>query len=405
MHFGALSDKVSPPSKTVWYVGLIAIARKVVLPFFTRSYDIHTEKYDSKIEEPCVMLYNHCSRRDFFVTVDGFRHYGRYILVDSFLRGPMLRFILPVLSDFIFRRRGEVADNVVGSAMATFKRGINVYLSPEGTTSQNGTTASIRKRTGKMISDAGVAMVTYKISGSYFIKPTWANYRAKGPIFGEVVNVYSSDEVKAMTVDEINETIARDIHINSYEWVKKRRIPYDRKNRAERMERVIYTCPKCKKVHTMRSMKDTFFCTECGYSVDVDEYGLYVGDEVIFDNMYDWDIWQINLLKSQRQDWIDNPNKVIATEYNLMLKEEIGDEMSLIEDGVILSISASKVMIKGRETDIMIPTDDVHSFFPSSLDTIGLTAPGKYYVMKAKIPICNRRFRVILKILRGEEIL
>lgn len=405
MHFKALSDQVSPPSKTVWYFGLLAIGRKVVLPFFRRSYDIHVEKFEGKVPEPCFMVFNHSSRRDFFVTLDGFPYYGRYIMIDSFLRGPMLRFVLPVISDFIFRRRGKSADKVVASALFTINRGINVYLSPEGTTSQNGVTASIRKRTGTMIRESGAGLVTYRIWGSYFVKPTWANHRAKGPTFGKVVNTYTKEQLNAMTPEQINEVIAKDLYFNNYEWIKQARIPYDRENRAECMERVLYTCPKCKKIHTMKSEKDRFFCTDCGYSVDVDEYGLYVGDEVIFDNLYDWDIWQIDLLKSQRQEWIDNPDMVIAFEDDMYFNEEHGDEVTRIEESVRLEMTSHHVRIIGKKNDITVPLDEMYSIFPTSLDTIGITCDGHYYILKAKMPICNRRFRAVHKILKGEEVL
>lgn len=46
----------------------------------------------------------------------------------------------------------------------------------------------------------------------------------------------------------------------------------------------------------MKSEGNRFFCTDCGYSVEYNEYGFFEGENVVYDSVTDWDKWQSEAL-------------------------------------------------------------------------------------------------------------
>lgn len=393
-------DGFRPPRRTLWYRFIQGFAKLIIIPVYFTKNHVKVEMYRPKRGEPVLFLHNHLMDDDFILTAAGLNGYTRFILSDAFTRKPLIALIVEIVSDFIYRRKGDNADAVVKSIAATFEKGINMTMAPEGEESPNGVTAPIRKRTGQMIKDLNVPIVTYRLEGGYFIRPTWSRNRAKGgPMFGKVIGVYSKEQLSEMTADEINDLIYRDLYINHYDWVKENGYVYDRECRAECMERALFICPHCKTKGSMHSHKDTLFCGECGYSVDVDEHGLFVGENVIFDNLYDWDQWQKESLKAERIEWSEHPDEPIFTDTGLKLSVLSGNEPQVLGDDVTLTMSFNEICIKGNGVDLKMPIGEISGIALANTDTAGINFGGNYYLVKSRIPLCVRKYRYIRKMI------
>ena len=395
---------VSYPRHTWWYRTFLAVVRPVVLPIVKMRMKIKTRPERREMDKPSILLYNHVSNSDFICSLDLYRPYTRYILSDAMLRNKFNAIIYPICADFIYRRKGDKGDDTVESVKATIKKGISVGLSAEGGVSTNGTTEEIRPRTGVMVKECGCGMVTMISYGGYFIYPTWSHYKAKGPMFGKVVGIYTKEQVAAMTSDEINATIAKDLYFNHYEWNREARIPYVRKNRAEWMERVAGICPKCRTVGSMHSHIDDLSCEKCGYKVTVDDYGFFNGDDVIFDNLYDWDMWQRNYLISKRQEWLDSPDEIITTDEHLSISVLRNNMPVTLDEDVRLEMDAKEIRIIGEKCNMTMPLDEMGGIIRAIPDGFGIVYKDDYYQLKAPYPLWNAKHRYIRKILRGESI-
>ena len=256
-----------------------------------------------------------------------------------------------------------------------------------------------RKR--QMIKDMGVSVVTCKLEGGYLIKPKWADNKSKGPMFGRLVNTYSKEELAKLTPDEINDLIAKDLYFNVYDWQKEHHIPYDRKNRAERMEKILFRCPKCESMCKLKSEKDDLFCTECGYRVSVDECGLFVGDDLRFDNLCDWDLWQKECLKKELPNWEANPDMVIASDHGCELKKMNGNDTEILDTDVTVEMTYNDIIIKGEHTDMRMPLKELEGL-ASVRNGIGVSYQGQYYkVISAQYYTCMMRYRTIRRIIMG----
>ncbi len=398
------SDNTSVSRHQWWYHFVYAtLIIRIIRPILRRRFNVNV-KHDKRVPKGShIILANHAAHFDFVILGSINRNYTRWVMTDAVIRKPLPRFILPKLIDFIYRRKGQSADAVVEAVRNSIAKGINVTIQPEGSVTNNGATKLIRKRTGQMIKDSNGGLVTIRLWGNYLKKPDWAENESKGPVFGELVGIYSKDDLSKMTAEEINDLIARDLYVNAYEWNRKERIPYDRKCRAECMERVVYICPSCKHIHTMKSEKDSLFCKECGYKVDVDECGFFVGENVIFDNLYDWDVWQIEELRKHREEWIADPEmKIIELEHQ-RIDVVGGDGYKTICDDATVSLTSCKLTIRGDGVDMDVDLKDVISFMPIKRDTTGLNIGGTFYQIKSHIPMDNRSLRTAHKILKNEN--
>lgn len=394
------------PRHTWWYRFFMRVpVRCFILPLGRGPFKVKTERYKGEMpSRPFIMVFNHTTDYDFIGTVNGIPEYGRYIISDEIIKKRWKRAVITTATDGIFRRKGENADRVVAAVKETLDQGINVYFAAEGEECHNGVTAPVRRRTGQMIKDMGVDLMTFKMEGGYLMKPKWAKNKSKGHLYGRVAGIYKKEDLAKMTPEEINELIERDFKFNVYDWVKENKIPYDRKDRAEYMEKMLYRCPHCGALYKMHSKKDDFFCEACGYKLTVNEYGLFEGEDVRFDNIYDWDVWQTQCLREESVHWAENPDEVIASDTGCTLIRMHGNATEWMSKGdVNLSITYNEVIIESPKVHMRMPLKDLRGL-QSVRNGISLSYNGEYFkVLCLQYPQCMRRYRVIRRIIMGEK--
>ncbi|MBO7729319.1 MAG: 1-acyl-sn-glycerol-3-phosphate acyltransferase [Lachnospiraceae bacterium] len=268
--------------------------------------------YHCKVTKPkskvFLALYNHTDDLDpFYLAIGLFRHM-RYVASSVILEGFIGR-IISFLVGPIPRKKAASADDTVELMLENMKAGISIALSAEGNRSWDGETMFISPRTAEVAKRSGAALVTFRIRGGYLHTPRFAAYARKGPVFGEMVREYSPEELSHMSVQEIEDAIAKDLYVNAYQdqkdpppiikdYLKGRKmVSYKGKAKAENIESILYICPVCHGIGTLSSHNDGFSCT-CGLSGKINDYGFLEGN-VPFDNTVDWNRWQKTYLKEQ----------------------------------------------------------------------------------------------------------
>ena len=91
----------------------------------------------------------------------------------------------------IMRPKGASAMAAVMSILRHVKKGANVCLFPEGVRSWDGRPCPILPSTAKLVQKAGVGLVTFRITGGYFVSPMWSDGLRRGKISGAPVGIYS----------------------------------------------------------------------------------------------------------------------------------------------------------------------------------------------------------------------
>lgn len=177
----------------------------------------------------------------------------------------------------ILRPKGALASGTVMDIIRHCRKGKNVCMFAEGARSWDGVTNPIAPATAKLIQSSKCGLVTYKIEGGYFVSPMWSKSLRKGYLKGGVKNVYTAEELKEMSTDEIYSLICNDLFEDAYARQLENPQRYKGKNLAEGMEKLLFICPKCKAHETINANKDTVTCSKCDMTFKYTDQGFLEG--------------------------------------------------------------------------------------------------------------------------------
>ena len=298
-----------------------------------------------KLNERFILLSNHVTDFDPILVGLALRGQAYFVASEHISRWkvfPILKFIF----DPILRYKGTVGAYTVRDMLKRIKEGKNLAFFPEGVRTFDGVTCPILPSTGRLIKRSGSALVTYKLQGGYFCSPNWGekNFR-KGYFHGSVVHVVSSAELKAMSEEEVNRLICDDLYEDAYATQARLRKKYKGKNLAERLENVLFICPKCQGRLTMHSSGSKVTCAHCGFSSEYNEYGDLTGP---YRTVRDWAVWEREVLKEMAEhgEALESPSAVL---YN-------------VHDGAETLVSEGKVSLGAgvlRVGDVSMPLSEI----------------------------------------------
>ena len=260
-----------------------------LVPFILRKYGFSTDRINKR-DEPYIVVANHLTEVDMLMVAGAFSEHMYFVAGEHLLRtkaGPKIKWA----QDPIFTYKGAPSVDTMREVIRRIKAGHNVMIFPEGSRSFNGETIRLDSGIAKLVKMAGCALATYHIEGGYFVAPRWAYTTRTGPMKGHIVNIYSSDEVKSMSRDELIDCINRDIYENAYETQRRNMYKYKGKRLAEGLENYLVKCSCCGAFDSMVTEDDRFCCTECGQHGIYTQEGFLKGESLRFDSVYDWGVW------------------------------------------------------------------------------------------------------------------
>lgn len=255
------------------------ILRPLVIAFLYIKFG-YTFKTAKNLPKKFILLSNHNTDFDPLFVGVSFRNGLRFVASEHISRWKFaFRFVNHIFSP-ILRPKGTNAASTVKEMLRAIRSGDNVCMFAEGARSWNGITAPISPVTGKLVKSSRCALVTYKLKGGYFTSPLWSEGGTRrGKIHGEVVNIYSAEEVSKMSVDEINEILNHDLYEDAYTTQSSVNSKYRGRKLAEKMESMLYYCPSCGAMESLYSSKNTVFCKNCNDLFVYDIHGNISGCE------------------------------------------------------------------------------------------------------------------------------
>jgi 1-acyl-sn-glycerol-3-phosphate acyltransferase len=219
-----------------------------------------------------------------------------FVISDNFFRNFYLRQVLKLVGGI--PKSKQIADSGTIRAILYVKKNNGVIgLYPEGARNWDLKNISVIYATSKLIKSLKIPVVNTIIEGAGLTRPRWARSSRKGIINVKYSVLFEAEDIRNMTIDEINKKISDGIYMNEYEWQKENMVRFKGKNLAEYLDLFLVVCPKCKSLCTLHSHGDTFSCTKCEYTVQYNEYGYFTTqDEKYFDNPQLWSEWQNSYL-------------------------------------------------------------------------------------------------------------
>lgn len=289
--------------KFIWGLSRI-IVQPVLKLFFGFSWD-----KPKKLPSPAIIVCNHNSNMDCIYLGPSFRHHMYFIASEQVYRKGFVSKILYWTFMPIAKIKGASDKLTVMKTIRTLREGKNVCFFPEGNRSFNGRTGKSEVATGKLVKVSGANLITYKFEGGYLSYPRWAGGKRKGKLHGSFVNVYTSEQLKDMTAQEITDAINKDIFVDAYATQDKKPIKFKGKKLAEGMETAMCVCPGCKTYNNLKTLDNKIFCTNCKLETTYDVYG-YFGEGFKFRTITEWDDWQEEFYRDYISKITDNNTEI-----------------------------------------------------------------------------------------------
>ena len=252
------------------------------------------------LQPPYMMLSNHMHFIDFELAAMGTWPHpvSNVVNIDGYvIKGFLLEWIGAICT-----RKFTNDLPLIKSIHKVLQRGDVLGMYPEARYSPCGTTAFLPDSLGKLVKLNKVPVVAVVHRGNHLYAPFW-NFRNKRkvPFHTTLKQILTPEQIKAMSVDEINETLRRELAYDDYRYQKDNNILITEKYRAEGLHKVLYQCPHCKTESKMGSAGSELFCTACGkrWNWREDGYLEALGGETEFDHIPDWFAWERQQVKEQ----------------------------------------------------------------------------------------------------------
>lgn len=376
-------EKIYKRHKRLW-----CFLRHSVGPILLSKYGCKSE-IAKNLPEPYLVLPNHSTNLDPAWVGMSFPHQMYFVASEHLYRLGWISKVVEYVFAPIAKIKGASDKATVMKMLRYLRDGKNVCLFPDGNCTFNGRTGEITNAIGKLVKLSGANLVTYKLTGGYFTHPRWAFSTRKGKMHGSVVNIYTKEQLAAMSPDEITEVIRKDIDENAYSRQKAEHIRFKGNSRAVGMECAMCVCPKCNQIDVIKTEKNDVICENCGKLCSYDEYGSLVerSDGFIFETIEEWDYFQDDFYKKLVANYKETKSagEIYFSNDNVTLfKVGTGHESEEVGKGTI-SISSDSVRFKTSDKEINVKISEIPDMaMYGKTNLVFSDAEGTHYELKSE---------------------
>ena len=322
-------------------------------PFFRLFFKLkyNTVVFNYKLnKEPYLILSNHLTVLDPFLVGLAF---GRpiYYMASEDLSSSKYGKLITCLVNPIYKAKSKSDLGAVKECIRVVKEGGTICIFPEGNRSYDGRLCKIEESIAKMVKMLKVPVVLFNIKGGYGTDPRWAKKARRGKSYGRVKRILSAEEIKEMSVDELYQIIIKELTVPQVPTT----LSYKSKASAEGLDRILYICPKCGKLHQIYTEGDFIYCKACGLKVRYTEHLNFETDDKAFKFKYvsDWYQYQKDYVKTFNLDkeftYIDEGVTLYTVEKGSVRKEVTSGQM-LMNNKII---SVGKISFNLSEVENM----------------------------------------------------
>ena len=255
------------------------------------------------LKPPYMLLSNHMYFIDFELAAMGTlpHRVNNVMNIDGYYRRPWLIELI----GGICTRKFTMDLHLIKSINKVLKRGDIMCMYPEARYSPCGTLSYLPESLGKLVKMNKVPVVAVVHHGNHLHTPFW-NFRKprKVPLHTTMTQILTAEQVKSMSVDEINAALKEALWYDDYRYQKDNGILITEPCRAEGLHKVLYQCPACGKEHAMASEGTRIYCKACGKRWNLNEDGTLsaLSGETEFSHLPDWFEWE----RAQVAEQIEN---------------------------------------------------------------------------------------------------
>ncbi len=252
-------------------------------------------------DEPALILMNHSGFTDFEIAFSMLypRKFNTVAAFETFMG---LEWIMKQIG--CFQTRKYIADlNLIRDikyCLTTNKS--SVLMFPEAVYTLDGTGVTLPETLAKFVKMLGAPLCMLQTNGVYLHVPAYGYVKnRKVPIRAELRYVLSPEQIKEMSVEEIQKVIDKEFSFDDFRWQKENNIVINEDFRADGLHSILYKCPHCKKEGKMEGKGIHLTCHECGKKWELTELGYLkaLEGETYFDHVPDWYSWERECVREE----------------------------------------------------------------------------------------------------------
>ena len=240
-----------------FYRPLFFIISRLFLHF--RSKD----KYKLKKNEPAIILANHQTDFDFILILTMFNRPISFVGTDNIFNGPLFSNYLMNHLGVIPKKKGVVDITSTLMIMRTLKANGCVCIAPEGNRTYAEFQYHINEAIISLIRKTKAKLILLRLEGGTGSYPRFKNKKRSGKFTSTIARVLDASEYDLLTDEELLKIIKDNIRF----YDSKSGNLYYSKRRAEYLEKMLFVCPNCLKMNTLKSKNEHLYCTNCNLDV------------------------------------------------------------------------------------------------------------------------------------------
>ena len=260
-----------------------------------------TEDMDKVKGQPCLILMNHSSFIDLKIVSKIFypKPYGIVCTGDGFIGKQWLMRFLGCIPTQKFVSDVTLIRDI--SHMLTKKKA-SVLMYPEASYSFDGTATPLPRKMGVLLKKLNVPVVTIITRGAFARDPLYNGLqRRKVRVTAHVKCLASSEEVRQMSVRELDELLDKAFSFDNFAWQRDNGVKITEPFRADGLNRILYKCPHCHTESQMEGKGTSLTCHHCGKVWELTELGQLeaTSGETEFPHIPDWYAWERNAVRQE----------------------------------------------------------------------------------------------------------
>ncbi len=336
---------------------------RTVMKVVGRKYNAHFKVIDdvNKEKGPVFVIFNHLSRIDHFYVneicypkrvnmIAGYSEFFRSHLHWAF----KMNNVLP---------KKQYTNDLISTKaiMSIIKQGGSVTFAPGGLATNDGMSRPIVPGTGHLFKKFKIPVYHVKLEGQYLQNNKVCLDERYGETYATIYKLFTPEDLETLSVEEIENKINLAFKHDEYLWQHDRKIKWKigEHELTYNLGDLLFECPKCHKLFTMKDKDNTLYCTKCGNGVVVDEYYEMhaLNNDSVFPKLTsDWvNQERVNVIKTIRKD--SNFSFSVNVRLGLLPNDHLvkNHKMSEIVSDGVFTVDHNGVHYKDNN-------DDKHSF-------------------------------------------
>lgn len=303
LHTKFKNRKIKSPNR------LIAFIVQMVLKHISKKHNtkfIYDKSYLEIADKQMLLLCQHKSCNDYIYVFAGLKKRNVHILCgyqNVFQKGVYhILKSLGVIAKMLYQPDIQATRQIFQAV----KLGNSIAVFPEGIQSTSGSTHPINPATIKLLMKLKLPVALVTLKGTYFSKPRYSKDLKTGEITVKFSKLFDSKDFETYSQNEIYNRLLKEFQYNEFEEHRNHKVAFrGKKPNIYGLDNIIYKCPHCLSEHKFSIQSDVMLCTECGFSVSMDEYyDIHQKEKKLsFKNIDEWYKWQrVCVAKEVAQD-------------------------------------------------------------------------------------------------------